>query len=149
MATLPCLSENRSGDELTTKFVLDVNPDNIIKALFGGREPELQGALRLEIARPPLNDSHDEWIRLALDPGRDLIPRDPLERGDLLANRGGKARHGHVAAGPDRSGIDSRGMEQETHRRSRRSMPVPDVLRDGQHRFLAGERFAQDVGKKA
>src|SRR5205085_5699427 len=115
MATLPCLSENRSGDELTTKFVLDVNPDNVVKALFGGCESKLQRPFRLEIARPPVNDSHDEWIRLALDPGRDLIPRDPLERGDLLADGGGKARHGHVAPGPDRFGIDSRGMEQETH----------------------------------
>ena len=92
-----------------------MNPDNVIKALFGGREAKLQGTFRLEIARPPVNDSHNEWIQLALDPGRDLIPRDPLERGDLFANRGGKARHGHVAAGPDRCGIDSGGMEQEPH----------------------------------
>src|SRR5205823_13372554 len=117
MATLPCLSENRSGDELTTKFVLDVNPDNVIKALFGRGEPKLERPLRLEIARPPVNDSHDEWIRLALDPGRDLIPRNPLERGDLLANSGGKAPHGHVAARPGRPGIASAGTEHGAHGR--------------------------------
>jgi len=43
---------NRSGHELTTKFVLDVNPDNVVKCFFGCFEAEQKGSFRVEITRP-------------------------------------------------------------------------------------------------
>src|SRR5450756_1436605 len=38
-----------SGHELAGEFVLDVDPDDIVKGLFGGGEAELERPLRLEI----------------------------------------------------------------------------------------------------
>src|SRR5215470_15345951 len=57
-----------SVDELTTKFVLDVNANNVIEGIFGGLEAELARPLRFEIARPAVDNAHDERIRRALDP---------------------------------------------------------------------------------
>ena len=61
-----------SGDELTTKFVLDVNADNVIEAMLGGRKSKLARPLRLEVPRPAIDNAHDEGVRLALDPRRNL-----------------------------------------------------------------------------
>src|SRR6202171_5597674 len=52
----PIIAASGSGHELTTKFVLDVYPDNVVKGLFGGAEAELQRPLRLEIARPAVDN---------------------------------------------------------------------------------------------
>src|SRR6266571_8352241 len=46
----PWKPTNGSGGELTTKFVLDVNPDDVVKGLFGRGEAELERPFRLEIA---------------------------------------------------------------------------------------------------
>src|ERR1700682_4684954 len=54
----PIIAASRSGHELTTKFVLDVNPDNVVKSLFRGGEAELERPLRLEIARPAADNTH-------------------------------------------------------------------------------------------
>src|SRR6266480_4928667 len=115
MATLPCLSENRSGHELTTKFVLDVNPDNVVKALFGGGEAKLERPFRLEIARPSLDNAHNERIRLASDPPCHLISRHPLQRFDLFAHGCRQAGHGEIAAWAHRRTIDGCGVKQEAH----------------------------------
>src|SRR3954452_8869754 len=64
----PVFAAHGSVDELTTKFVLDVNPDNVVEGVFGRGEPKLASPVCLEIARPAGNDAHDEGIRLALDP---------------------------------------------------------------------------------
>src|SRR5919109_918675 len=45
-----------SGDELTTKFVLDVNAYNVIEAMLGSRETKLTRPLGLEIARPAIDN---------------------------------------------------------------------------------------------
>ncbi len=50
---------------------------------------------------------------------------------------------------PDRRRIHGRGVNQEADRRARRGVPVADVLGHRQHRFLAGERLAQDVGEES
>ena len=38
---------------------------------------------------------------------------------------------------------------EEAHGRARAGVPVAHALRDGQHRFLAGQRLAQDAGEEA
>src|ERR1700756_3555071 len=113
---------NRSGGELTTQFVLDVNPDDVVEGLFRGGEAERRGPLGVEIARPAIDNAHDERIRLTLDPPRDLVAGHPLQRGDLLADRGRQAGHREVAARTRRRAIHSRGMDQETDRGARRGM---------------------------
>jgi len=88
-------------------------------------------------------------IWLALDPRRHFVSRHPLQRCDLFADGSGKAGHGEVAPRAGHRGIHGRGVNEETDRRARRGMPVANVLGYRQHRFLAGKRFAQDVGKEA
>src|SRR6266436_3974984 len=149
MVVLPREYGKRSGHELTTKFVLDVNPDNVVEGLFGGSESEFYSPLGLEIARPAIDNAHDEWIRLAPDPPRHLVSRHPLQGRDFLAAGRRKAGHGEVAARAGCRAIHGRGMDQEADRRARRGIPVPDVLRHRQHRFLAGKRFAQNVGEES
>src|SRR6185437_7626753 len=75
----PASAANGSGDELTTQFVLDVNPDDVVKSLFGGGEAELDGPLGVEIAWPAVDDAHDEGIRLALDAGGHLVAGHALQ----------------------------------------------------------------------
>src|SRR5450756_398796 len=98
MVVLLEIAASRSGHELTTKFVIDVNPDNVVKGLFGGGEAELERAFRLEIARPAADNTHSERIRLALDPRRHLVARHPLQRRNLFTDGRGQAEHGEVAA---------------------------------------------------
>src|SRR5271167_5078514 len=64
----PQNSANRSVDELTTKFVLNVNPDNVVEGAFFGGETKLARPLGLKIPGPAVNDVHNERVRLALDP---------------------------------------------------------------------------------
>src|SRR5467141_5449392 len=78
MVVLPYNYCKRSSHELTTKFVLDVNPDNVVEGLFGGGEAEFYRPLRLEIARPAIDNAHNERVGLALDPPRYLFSRHPL-----------------------------------------------------------------------
>src|SRR5260370_1749834 len=110
------ISANRSGCELTTKFVLDVNPDNVVKGFFGGGEAQTERPLRLEIARPASDNAYDERIRLALDPPRDLFSRHAFKRCDLFTDGCRKAGHGEVAARAGRRAIHRRGLNQENDR---------------------------------
>src|SRR5216684_2045600 len=100
-ATFVMAASPGSGHELAAKFVLDVNPDDVIEGLFGRGETELQRPLRLEITRPAADDADNERIRLALDAGGDLVARHPLQRGDLFADGRGQAGHGEIAARAD------------------------------------------------
>src|SRR5947209_20015806 len=100
-----------SGDEIAAKLVVDVNADDIVERLLGGGEAELERPLWIEIARPAADDADDERIRLPLDAGGDLIPRNPLQGRDLLADRGRQAGHGEVAARADGGEIHGPGME--------------------------------------
>src|SRR5439155_11364186 len=128
----------RSGHELITKFVLDVTPDNVVEGLFGGGEAEFYRPLGFEIARPAIDNAHNERVWLALDPPRYLVSCHPLQGCDFLADGCRKARHGEVAARTGRCAIHGRGVNQETDRRARRGMPVADVLGHRQHRLLSG-----------
>src|SRR6516225_8838128 len=76
---MPTSSSRGSPDEVTAKFVLDVDPDNIVKAVFGGGKSELACSFGLEIPRPALDDTHNEGIRHALDAGRHLFSGDALK----------------------------------------------------------------------
>src|SRR6516162_1431881 len=116
---MPTSSSRGSPDEVTAKFVLDVDPDNIVKAVFGGGKSELACSFGLEIPRPALDDTHNEGIRHALDAGRHLFSGDALQSRDLLAHSRGETRHGEVAARTYRSKIEGRRMQQETDRRTR------------------------------
>src|SRR5258706_10029752 len=145
MVVLPYNYGKRSGHELTTKFVLDVNPDNVFEGLFGGGEAQLCRPLRLEISRPAADDAHDERVRLAPDPPRHLVSRHPLQGRDFLADGPRKSGHGEVAARPGPRTVHGRGMNEKPDPRARRGVPGPDSLPHRQHRFLAGKRFAQNV----
>jgi hypothetical protein len=41
-----------SACELAAELILDVNPDDVVKRLLGGRKAELERAVGDEIARP-------------------------------------------------------------------------------------------------
>src|SRR6516164_989839 len=113
---MPISSSRGSPDEVTAKFVLNVDPDNIVKAVLRGGKSELARSFGLEIARPAVDDAHDEGIRHALDAGRHLFSGDALQSRNLLADRCGETRHGEVAARTYRSKIEGRRMQQETDR---------------------------------
>src|SRR3954464_9058544 len=85
----------RSGRDAAAELVLDVGPDDLLERGLG-REAELAGAPRVEVARPALDDADHERIGLAPDARRDLVARDPAQRLDLLADRDRDARHRDV-----------------------------------------------------
>src|SRR5262249_41670216 len=87
----------RSVDELTTKFVLDVNPNDVVETVFGGGKAELPRPFCFEIARPAVDNTHDKGIGLAADACRDVLSRNTLQGRDLLADGGGQSGHGEVA----------------------------------------------------
>src|SRR5215472_12940874 len=141
--------EEKLCDELTTKFVVDVNPDDIVKGVFGRRETELPRPSGVEIAWPSGDDTRDERIALAPDARGDLVSGHALERGDLFADGCRQTRHGEVSARADRGRVHGPGMNEETDGRTRRGVPVPHLFRHRQDRFLAGKRLAQDAGEKS
>jgi len=49
-----------SGRELAAQFVLDVDPDDVVEGLLGGGETELDRPFGVEIARPAVDDPHNE-----------------------------------------------------------------------------------------
>src|SRR5690606_34575568 len=78
-----------------------------------------------------------------------LFSGDAAQRLDLLADRGTEARHRKVAARADLLDVDRGAVDQETDGRARRGVPVAHVVGDRQNRFLADQRFAQDVREEA
>src|SRR5262249_1169358 len=135
--------------EISAELILDVNADDVVKGVLGCGEAELARTLGLEIARPAVDNAHDESIRLALDARGDFLASNALERGDLLADGGGQAGDGEAAARAGGVKVHGRGMLEEADRRTRRGVPVADGLRHRQHRFLARKRLAQDVREEA
>src|SRR6266702_2894224 len=87
-----------SGHELAAEFVVDVDPDDVIKGLLGRGEAELEGSLRDEIARPTADDADNGWIRHPLDPRHHILAGDAVECCDLLADGRGKPGHVQIAA---------------------------------------------------
>src|SRR5271168_150785 len=86
-----------SVDEFTTKFVLDVNPDDVVEGFFFGGEAKLPRPPGFEIAWPAVDDTHDERIRLAPDPRRHILSCDPFQGRDLLTDGRRQAGHGEIA----------------------------------------------------
>ena len=78
-----------------------------------------------------------------------LSPATLRKRLDLLADGGADARHAEVAPRAELRGVEARGVQQEADRGARRSEPVAHGFRHRQHRFLAGERLADDAGEEA
>src|SRR4051812_39399904 len=85
--------------EIPAEFILYMDTDDIVESVFRRGEAEFFRPGGLEIARPARDDADDEGVGLAPDPRGDLIAGHPLQRGDLLADGGGEAGHGEVAAG--------------------------------------------------
>src|ERR1700692_3633217 len=81
----------RSSGELTTQFVVDVNPDNVVECFFGGRKSQFQRPLRIEIARPSRDNPDNKRVRLALDARGDLVASDAFKRSYLFADGCGNA----------------------------------------------------------
>src|SRR3954452_16983720 len=125
-----------------------MDTNDIIESLLGRGKAKAPRAAGVEIARPAVDNADDERVRLAFDPRRHLVARYPLQGGDLLADGRGKTRHGEVAPRPGSRAVHGRGMDQEADRGARRGMPVTDVLGYRQHRLLAGEWLAQDIGEE-
>src|SRR6266581_8004745 len=70
---VPTFPDHALGHKLAAEFVLDVNLDDVVKRLFGGGEAELERPLGVEIARPAVDNTHDERVGLAFDPPRHLV----------------------------------------------------------------------------
>src|SRR5581483_1957971 len=77
-----------------------------------------------------------------------LLTAEALQRLELLADRRREAGHIQIAPSPELRGIDRRRVDQKPDRRPWARMPVPHFLAYGEHRFLARQRLAQDVGEE-
>ena len=62
--------------------------------------PERLSPLRIEAARPAIDDPHDHRIGLPPDQRRHLRPCHPLQSRDLLADRHRKPRHAQAVGRP-------------------------------------------------
>src|SRR5689334_13855978 len=89
-----------SSDELAAEFVLDMDADDVVERSLGSGETELTRALGFEVARPAVDNTHDEGIRFAFDAGGDLVAGDPLQGCDLFADGRRQTGHGEVTARP-------------------------------------------------
>src|SRR6202000_607137 len=117
------------ADEISAELIFDMDADDVVEIAFGGGEAKLTRALGLEIARPAVDDAHDEGIGLALDAGCGLFAPGTLERRDLLGNGRGKAGHAQAPARTGGGQIHRAGVEEEAHRGTRCGMPVANGLR--------------------
>src|SRR3954452_19824627 len=72
--------------ELSAELVFYMDTNDVIESLFRGGEAEFFRARGLKIPRPTVDDSDDERVRLAPDPGRDLVARYALQGRDLFAD---------------------------------------------------------------
>src|SRR5215216_2786091 len=98
---------------------------------------ERAGAAGVETARPAIDDTHDELVRLAADARRDRVAGDPPQRRDLLAHRAAHARHGEVDARPELLAREACGVDEEADRGARACMPMQHALGHWQDRLLA------------
>src|SRR6266536_2769648 len=122
--------------------------DDVVEARLGPK-PELDRAFGLEPLRPTADDALDQRIALPADASSDLVTGDSSQRRDLLAHRAGHARHGEIDPVPERLPRQRRRMHQKADRGPRARMGVAHALRHRQHRFLAGQRLADDRGEEA
>ena len=75
-------------------------------------------------------------------------PATLRERGDLLGHRHGQTRHGQRPARAHSACIQRGGVAHERHRCTRPGVPVHDAVGHRQHRLLAGQGLADDVGEE-
>ena len=129
-------------------LVLDVHADDLVEVRLR-LEPERARAARVEAARPTRDDPHHAFVGLASNPGSDLVTRDAAQRLDLLGDGHRNTGHRQATAGAERSPVDRRGADEEADRSPGRGVPVTSVVGHRQHRFLAVQRLANDVGEEA
>jgi hypothetical protein len=67
------------------ELVFHVNPDDVVEARVRA-ETERRRALRIEVARPALDDAHDRGIRLLADFAHGRFAGDAAQRLNLLAD---------------------------------------------------------------
>ena len=111
-------------------------------------ETERQRALRVESARPAatmpaITASGSRRMRLT------ACRRDRAQRLDLLGDGRREARHGQRPPRAQRRRIQLRRVDEKADGGARARNPVPHVFRHRQHRLLADERLAHDVGEEA
>lgn len=85
MAQSLTIAEIKISSDKATQFVLDVNAHYFLETVVGF-EPERQGALGIEIARPTRDNFLDKGVGFAPDARDDLVAADFAQRGDLLAD---------------------------------------------------------------
>src|SRR5712691_4947287 len=86
--------------DYSAQLVVDVDAHDVVERGLGA-EAERGGAAGVEPLRPAADDARDQLVGLAADARRNLVAGDALERGDLLGDRAGDARHGEVDARPE------------------------------------------------
>src|SRR5437899_2234883 len=109
------LSRPSLSGNLSAQFVLDMGQDDLVEILLCDKTQVLRPP-RLEARRPSFDDRPDRLVGLFADPFHHLGAGYALERFDLLAYGDGDARHGEVAARPERVTVDLRRVDQEIHR---------------------------------
>src|SRR5260370_17046787 len=122
-----------SGCELAAEFILDVNPDDIVKRLFGRGKAELERAVGDEIARPAADDADDGGIGHPLDARGDVLARHAVQCCDLLTDRHRQSGHAEIAPRAHRREVHGAGVDQKTHGRFRRGVPVPPAFASPQY----------------
>src|SRR3954452_12844458 len=144
---VPVFAGTTSNGDLAAEFVRDVHPDDALEIGLDG-EPERQRAACIEAAGPACDDPLDELVRLTPDPGDCLLARHAPKRLDLLTHRAAYARHRQVDARPELLSRELGRVDEEADRGAWARMPMHDVLADGQDRFFAVQRLADDAGEK-
>ncbi|EGE55474.1 hypothetical protein RHECNPAF_9300126 [Rhizobium etli CNPAF512] len=112
-------------------------------------EAERRSALGIKLGRPAGDDAFDDRIGHAFDERGRLVAGHAAQSFDFFGDQRREARHGEISPRADPCRIDRRGMDEEADGGARACEPVPHVVADRQDRFLADQRFAQDVGEEA
>src|SRR5690606_24120728 len=78
-----------------------------------GPEAQLDGAPGVEVLRPSGHHGRNRGVDLLANTRDGLGAGNAFERRDFLANSGGKAGHGEIAALTQRSRVEAGGMQKE------------------------------------
>ena len=111
-------------------------------------KPSARARLASELARPARNNLLNERIWLTTDALDNLLAGDLAQRLDLPTDRDGKSRHRKIATRADFLAIERGCMNKEIDCRTRRGVPVHDIVRHRQHGLVPSQRLADDVGEE-
>src|SRR6266516_2275008 len=144
----PLSAPAASIDERAAAVFADVDAYDLVERAFGF-EAEFARAARLDALRPARDDARDQRILSAANARGHTLAGDAAQRRNLLGDGAGHARHGEIDARTKRVARQARRMDEETNRRARACMGVHHRLRNWQHGFKPGERFADNPGEEA